>query len=146
MRLPRYDYAQTAVYFVTFCTEQRQRILCRIAEEEPPAVYLTNLGRVLRKNIDAIPEHYPGVQVVHYAIMPDHVHLLLALGCVDQTKQNTKLSTIVGSLKAMVTRQTGQNIWQRSYYDHVIRNQKDFEEIYYYIGNNPRKWLLDGKG
>jgi hypothetical protein len=53
-----------------------------------------------------------------------------------------RIATIVRSIKVLTTKDLGESIFQRSYYDHVIRNQQDYNEIWEYIDNNPRKWLL----
>ena len=86
--------------------------------------------------------------------MPDHIHLLLRIDQDSETgNPSPTLGNVVGWYKYQVTKQVnlqfgqqGEKIFQRSYYDHVIRNQRDYEEIWQYIENNPRKWILDGKG
>ncbi len=54
-----------------------------------------------------------------------------------------KIASIVQSIKVLVTKEIGEAIFQRSYYDHIIRNQQDYDEIWEYIENNPRKWILE---
>ena len=75
--------------------------------------------------------------------MPDHIHLLLR---VDFPKggTTTEISTVIGSLKRWVSRQIGRPIWQKSYFDHVIRGQRDYNEIWQYIEENPLKYLSTG--
>ena len=56
-----------------------------------------------------------------------------------------KISNIVRSIKTLTTKEIGKPIFQRSYYDHIIRNQEDYNEVWEYIENNPAKWLLTHK-
>ena len=76
--------------------------------------------------------------------MPYHVHLILRIESEISGRMISAptLSTAIGSLKRWVSKQVGRPIWQKSYYDHVIRNQKDYDEIWQYIENNPVKWQL----
>ena len=75
-------------------------------------------------------------------IMPDHLHLLLSIGCYGG-QDPPALTRIVGNFKAGVSRRCGRQIWQASFYDHVIRGPADLQEIMQYIANNPRHWILD---
>ena len=72
--------------------------------------------------------------------MPNHIHLLLRL---DETPGQAGIPQIVRQMKAHVSKRAGFSIWQRSYYDHVIRGQKDYDMIWQYIADNPAKWLND---
>ena len=102
-------------------------------------VQLTGTGKIVETYIQNIPSVYPQVTVEKYAIMPNHVHLLLLLeeGC------ETSVQTIVRSLKRMVTREFGQSIWQNSFYDVVIRNDVMYRCEWQYIDSNPDKWTED---
>lgn len=151
-RLPGYDYTTPGYYFVTFNTRVRnQNILCEIkpvgtAALGGPDVSLTRAGTVIRELIENIPHVYPDVNVDCYAIMPDHVHLILVLGCGDgppRAAAPTSLSKVVNSLKSLATKHYGQSLWQDEYYDHVIRNDTDLDETRKYIRNNPHKWTFD---
>ena len=64
----------------------------------------------------------------------------------DIKPQHNRISNIIRSIKVLVAKEVGESVFQRSYYDHVIRNQKDYDEIWEYIEDNPRKWLLKEKG
>ena len=84
LRLPEYDYAQPGYYFITVCTrERKQEVLCSIEPavgaiiNRPPRISLTPLGRIVNETIRAIPDHYPGILVDQFIIMPDHVHLII---------------------------------------------------------------------
>ena len=86
--------------------------------------------------------------------MPDHIHMIIRLdnGAIwasppsDAKPQHNRISNIVRSIKVLVAKEIGQSIFQRSYYDHVIRNQQDYDEIWEYIENNPRKWVMQKRG
>ncbi|MBR4866759.1 MAG: transposase, partial [Clostridia bacterium] len=74
-------------------------------------------------------------------IMPNHIHMIVLVDDLTDTAQS--ISTMVRSLKTLVTKEIGKPIFQRSFYDHVIRNDQDYREIWEYIENNPMKWNLD---
>ena len=76
--------------------------------------------------------------------MPDHVHILLRISPTTTSGVSVGLSTVIASLKRWVSRHVGSPIWQKSYYDHVIRGQRDYNEIWQYIEENPLKYLSTG--
>ena len=142
-RLTEYDYNTNCAYFVTICTQDRKKILSSIVGDDAhivPKPY----GMVAEKYIRNVPE------IEKYVIMPDHIHMIIRLdngsmwaSTPTETKpQHNRLSNIVRSLKILVSKEIKESIFQRSYYDHVIRNQQDYDGIWQYIENNPRKWVL----
>ena len=133
-RLKGYDYSQNGAYFITICTEKRKNLLCDIvgdAAHSVPKPY----GMITEKYIRNIP----GLE--KYVIMPNHVHMIVLVDDLADSAQS--ISTMVRSLKTLVTKEIGKPIFQRSFYDHVIRNDQDYREIWEYIENNPMKWKLD---
>lgn len=106
---------------------------------------------IAEKLIAEIPEKYPTVSVDKFVIMPDHIHMLLRFDCNSGTGvPSPTLGNVIGWYKYQVTKQVNlqsnnksERVFQRSYYDHVIRNQQDYDEIWQYIENNPRKWLME---
>ena len=149
-RLKCFDYSH-GWYFVTICTDKRKRILSRISVGRgaltPPCVELSDIGRTIEKHIFRTNDIYPNVSINTFVIMPNHVHLIVAIepaadGGVRAPRPTT-LSDIVRSIKAMVTRELGYSIWQTSFYDHVIRNEADYLRIWQYIDNNPAHWAED---
>ena len=147
IRLTDYDYAACGAYFITACTANRQRLFwsgLQPESAEPQNLPLSTVGKIAELGIRQIPLHYNGVTVDQYCIMPDHIHLILRL----ETELNGRIisaptvSTVIGSMKRWVTRQAGSPIWQKSFYDHAIRNQRDYDEVWHYIENNPAKYLL----
>ena len=154
LRLEAYDYSQPGYYFITVCTrERKQEALCSIEPavgaiiNRPPRISLTPLGRIVDETIRAIPDHYPGILVDQYIIMPDHVHLILALRHIGpdgrQIAAPTPLSNVIQQMKRITSKQAGISLWQKGFYDHVIRNDEDLANVRQYIRNNPLKWIQD---
>ena len=147
-RLPYFDYSTPGAYFITICTANREKVFWQrvgadiIRLENVP---LSAVGKIVEQGIQNIQSHYASVIVEKYCIMPDHIHLILSI----QTDVDGRMisaptiSTVVGSLKRWVSRQAGQAIWQKSFYDHGIRNQQDYLQIWEYIENNPARWKED---
>ena len=140
-RLEAYDYSQGGAYHIVICTEGRKCVLSEVFEgEDTQQLRLYPLGVLVEDAIFAIPIHYPTVSVVRYSIMPNHVHLLLSL---STETENPKVSWVVNQLKGAVTKQAGTRIWQKGFYDQVIRTEADFRKIGEYIEYNPAKWKTD---
>lgn len=146
-RLARYDYSAPGAYFVTLCTRDRACVLGSVvgaSMARPPEVVLTEYGKAVRHAILSIPAHYPNVGVDHYVIMPNHVHLLLRIGDADgRAMLAPTVSRMVQQMKGYVTKVVGRALWQRSYYDHVVRGRRDYEAIWRYIDTNPARWVRD---
>ena len=134
-RLENYDYSQEGAYFITICVKDRKPILSKIVGDDAHIVP-QKYGRILEKYIRNVPE------IEKYVIMPDHVHLIIRInnGTMWASSPTRNVATIVRSLKTLTTKEIGEPIFQRSYYDHIIRNQDDYNEKWEYIENNPKKW------
>ena len=145
LRLGEYDYSSPAAYFVTICTKDRQNyfwsspIPSRI---DPKGLPLSPNGKIAAQYIEEIPCHYPAIRLEQYVIMPDHVHLLLQVCNRDDgtTQASPDLSRVIQQLKGIISKRIGTPLWQKGFYDHVIRNEADFEEIRDYIQCNPLRW------
>ena len=151
-RLENYDYSQIGAYFVTICVKDRKRLLCQIVGTgvpDCPKIRLLNHGIVAEKYIVQLDSFYNDVSVDKYAIMPDHIHLLITVSSgqsrtpvpTEINNRNSVISRFVSTLKRFCNKEYGENIWQPRYYDHVIRNQEDYNEAWEYIENNPIKWI-----
>ena len=160
LRLKGYNYA-AGWYFVTACTREKQPLFWLpvthnpISSEGvvgadiirplcPPA--LSELGSMVERAIREIPAHYPNVRLDKYVVMPNHIHLILALAQRSgrMVSAPTKpLSTVIGSMKRYTSRAAGFSLWQRSFYDHIIRNEADYLRIWNYIDVNPARWRED---
>ena len=148
LRLNNYDYSNNGAYFITVCTQGRRNILSRIIVGEGfhplPIVELTKIGIEIENTINFINDNYRNVFIEKYVIMPNHIHLILYLGYENLGGHgNPFLQKIVGQLKSFTTNKYGKILWQRSYYDHIIRNENEYAEIWNYIDSNPYKWLED---
>ena len=151
-RLPNYDYSQNGAYFITICTQDRKPILSEIVGDGFPVP--KPCGMIAEEMICRISEKYPKVSVDRYVIMPDHIHLLLRIDRgLGTGNPSPTLGNIIGWYKYQATKeinlrlgQQGERIFQRSYYDHVIRNPQDYDQVWQYIENNPCKWMMEKRG
>ncbi len=145
VRLKGYDYSAPGAYFVTVCTKERKCILGEIVGEglRPlPENTLTPLGKETESSIQFINKNYTGVKIDRYVIMPNHIHLIVIL---EETGGGSAppLQNVIGRLKSYTTNRYGETLWQRSFHDHIIRDEKDYMKIAEYIDTNPLKWELD---
>ena len=158
-RIRGFDYSQNGAYFVTICTQNRQRILSKIVGTpvpgcpQAPCPELLSYGKIADKYIRQMNTFYDHLSVDKYVIMPDHIHFLISIheqvghpGRGVPTPRTSVVARFVGTFKRFCNKEYGQNIWQARYYDHVIRNQQDYDGIWEYIDNNPRKWMMTKQG
>lgn len=157
LRLRGYDYSSQGTYFVTICTKGKQNLFWKNNE-------LNEFGKIVENHIIELSSHYFGIKIDNYAIMPNHVHLLITIGC-DALPENDEvllnnffnkytfpdLKVIIGGLKSGITKNihkifTQIDVWQRGYYDHIINNLNDYNETWDYIENNPNVWIAKNKG
>jgi REP element-mobilizing transposase RayT len=164
IRLPGYDYTSACAYFVTLVAYQRDCLLGEIVNAE---MILNALGQIADECWRAIPAHFPNVELGAHVVMPNHVHGIIvirddesatvgATNWVAPTRNATRptgpkrgsLGAIIGSYKMAVTRriQHAHNttgIWQRNYHEHIIRNEREMNNIWKYIEANPAQWNDD---
>lgn len=139
-RLENYDYSQNGAYFITICTRDRKKILSQIVGADtirPYEIILSQYGKIVDKAINNIANIYENIPVDKYVIMPDHVHMILRI--TNNGGRMVSAPTVIAGMKRYVSKKCGVSIWQKSYYDHIIRNQKDYNEIWEYIEHNPEK-------
>jgi REP element-mobilizing transposase RayT len=147
-RLQNYDYSSCGAYFITVCTDKRKKYFWENVGAtigRPQDVELSLYGKIVSDAIENIPLIYPTLLVERYVIMPNHIHLLLRV-CSDEYGRPMvapTMSRVVNQLKGYTVKQIGRPIWQKSFHDHIIRNQKDYEEYVNYIYYNPVRWHLD---
>lgn len=149
-RLKEYDYSSVGSYFITFCTKDKKYILSRVVGRAvlcPPGVHLTPIGKVVADCIERAHAVYPTVTIDKYVIMPNHVHILMTIhAAAPDGGQRTGRPTpqvIVHAVKNATARHFSKGLWQDSFYDHIIRDQLDYDTIWRYIDDNPAKWHLD---
>ena len=158
LRLKDYDYSTSGAYFITVCVKNRKELLSKIiAQEDTYSDVRNNLsqfGKICDKYINNINIKYKNVTVDKYVIMPNHIHLILFIDGTMWASSPTKnalipssdtkhIESIIRSFKTMVTKEIGISIWQRSYNDHIIRNENDYREIWNYIDTNIYNWDKD---
>ena len=152
-RLGYYDYGQKGSYFVTLCTHSRlplfemESIVGNGLRAVPPP--LQNV--LIRKWIQETQNKFSNITIDKYVIMPDHLHLIVTIqerhtgGALPDVMQFFKTMTTndyIRGVKAGFLVPFDKKLWQKSYYEHVIRNQQDYDETWQYIENNPSKWML----
>jgi putative transposase len=151
IRLPGYDYSRAGAYFVTFVTWQRENLLGHV---DQGAVHLTPAGRIVQRGWLDLPRHYPHVALDEFCIMPNHVHAIIVLSdgdCAgDADARRHALPEIVRALKSWSARRinairhtTGLPVWQRNYYEHILRDQDEMDRARRYIQENPIHWDAD---
>ena len=154
-RLSGYDYSRAGYYFITICTQDRENHLGNISGGE---MILSEYGTIAVIYWNEIPKHYKNIKLDVWVIMPNHIHGIIVISassvgtahCAVPT--NTKLvslSQIVKSLKDVTIKQIRSKFgdvrfsWQRSFYDHAIRDEQSLHRIREYIKHNPARWDLD---
>ena len=150
-RLPDYDYNTPGAYFLTICVENRKCLLSRIVGTgllDGPDIELLQYGKVAAKYINQLNDFYDNLSVESYVIMPNHIHILLRV--LDEpartpvpTLQNSIISRFISTFKRFCNKEYGKNIWQGRSYDHIIRDQADFDKHLQYIYENPFGWTKD---
>lgn len=150
-RLKNFDYSTNGAYFITLCTINHKCILSKIVGDGFPVPQLTICGSIIENIINEIDIQYDNVNVDTYVIMPNHIHMILTISNDFGTgNPSPTISNIIAWLKYSSTKlinqkynSAGNRIFQRSFYDHIIRNENDYNEIWQYIEQNPKKWKED---
>jgi putative transposase len=158
IRLKDYDYSQPGAYFITICTEGRN---CLFGDVVNTWMKLNDYGQLVQSCWDDLPMHYPYLATDAFMIMPNHVHALMVLlddihvGAGLRPAQDTpakrhSIPEIVRALKSFSARRInelrrtqGMVVWQRDYYDHIVRDEGELRWIREYIVNNPAGWETD---
>ena len=151
IRLKGYDYSQAGAYFITICINHRQPLLGAIAD----GIMQPNSAGIMVQTIwEEIPFHYPNIELDAFVIMPNHIHGIIILKSI-QIEPVMTLGEIMHRFKSFTTAKyrhgvnqeqwqpfTGR-LWQRNYYEHIIRNQESCDRLRQYIANNPSSWQSD---
>ena len=155
-RLPGWNYACDGSYFLTICTHKCECFLGEILNGE---MVMSHLGEIVREELLRSFEIRHELKCVGYVIMPNHLHLIVNLTQLEPSKYNEprisairpkSISSFVGGFKASATSRIntlrnskGQQVWHPRFYDHLIRNNCEFELIHNYIAQNPATWNKD---
>ena len=147
-RRPSIDYSTAGYYFVTVCSHNREAFFGEVVNDQ---MRLNPAGQAIEDIWADIPRQFNQVKLDAFVIMPNHIHGIIIL------EGGISLSRVVQAFKSIAThayvrgvhkqgwKKFDQNLWQRSFYDHVIRNQKDLLRIQEYILNNPLQWAMDNE-
>jgi len=167
IRYKEYDYTQPGAYFLTFLTWHRECIFGKITNGN---IDLYDLGNITKQLWMEIPYHFPNVEIEPYVIMPNHIHGIITI--IERNRRGTiyraptkirnsdsveerfgkpvagSIPTIIRSYKAAVSRRARKElgmvyIWQRNYFEHIIRDENEMNDILLYIQSNPINWLSD---
>ncbi|HYL82626.1 MAG TPA: transposase, partial [Candidatus Angelobacter sp.] len=157
LRMRGYDYSRAGAYFVTICSHHHHCTLGSVVGGHTP---LTSIGKIVLEVWNALPERFPGLILDEFAIMPNHLHGVLGFvgaGLAPPVSTSSpplslhySLADVVGAFKSISTirvnrglGQKGKPLWQRGYYEHIIRSGEDLKNIQRYIMENPMMWALD---
>ena len=156
IRLQGYDYSQAGYYHITICVQNGHEMLGTVvvgAATCRPFVQLSDIGQTANDSINNISKIYPHISVDKYVIMPNHIHIILRVADAEsgrvsnlsgrQIAAPTTVQTVIGNMKRYVSMQIGFSIWQKSFHEEIIRNEKAYQNIWKYIDNNPAKWAED---
>ena len=159
IRLKDYDYSEPGAYFITICTKNKEKLLwngeldiqnfdCKSVgahRVRPCGLPLSEMGIVVEQKLNQWDIAYENVSLSSYVIMPNHLHIVVVILPDEngRTRCAPTVSRMVKMFKETVTKQLGENIWQKLFYDHIIRDKHDYEEISKYIRENPLKWQFD---
>jgi len=168
IRLKNYDYSQPGAYFITIVTHQREKLFGDVINGE---MRLNDAGKIARQCWWDIPRHFPHVKLDEFVIMPNHIHgilIFVAAGTKNdiagaknfsplqsQSSNMPKspsrtVGSVVRGFKIGVTKWFRQNtdvynVWQRNYYEHIVRNKTELRRIRQYILQNPKRWAKDNE-
>jgi REP-associated tyrosine transposase len=167
VRLREFDYAQNGVYFVTICTHEKE---CLFGDVQDAAIVLHEYGKIVQEELERSAEIREEMDIDTYIIMPNHVHVIVALFQADDSKSTVgasggtptgegplaptlkprSLGAFVSGFKSATTVRINRRrnmprepVWQRNYWEHVIRNENELHKLRDYIQNNPQRWELN---
>ena len=157
LSVPEIDYSQPGAYFVTVVTQDRNLLFGQIVEG---GMVLNEVGRMVKGVWMAIPDHFPNVELGEFVIMLNHIHGIIfitveathasPLPRISKGPMPGSIGAIIGSFKSAATRSFHKiqnshenSLWQRNHYEHVIRDERDYQAINEYILANPINWEED---
>lgn len=154
IRLRGYDYSQAGAYFITVCQVNRECIFGEVINGE---MHPNQFGEIVLKWWNELPTYYPPVELDEFVVMPNHMHGILLITNVGagSPRQSTApdkrtLGQLIGYFKFQITKEINQildagyaKVLQRDYYEHIIRNEREWNAIAEYIRNNPANWHAD---
>ena len=169
IRLKNYDYSGNGAYFITICTKDKMCLFwdnndkyqplmscsninneCVGAASRRPLkkVYLSKYGTIVKNELSQIPIIYPDIVFIpKYVIMPNHIHMIIIINYYGDKsgRRNAAptISRVINQFKGNISRKAGFSVWQKSFYDRIIRNNAEYSAYWQYIENNPANWQDD---
>jgi putative transposase len=165
IRLKGFDYSQAGAYYITVCAWDRE---CLLGQMEDGQMEMNEAGRIVQSVWIGLPEFYDGIELDAFVVMPNHVHGVIAIhppvGAIHESplpprkpaplriadRRRMLLSKILGRFKMVSAKQInvlrrtpGRPVWQRNYYEHIIRDDESLHRIRQYIADNPAQWHFD---
>ena len=161
IRLRGYDYTQDGAYYVTIVTQGRRTLFGDIVEGE---MQLNDTGQLIANAWEWLATRYPHVELDSYVVMPNHLHGIIVITS-DHRRGGSRtarartaptrrkpLGRLIGAFKTVSTKQVnlahgtpGRLLWQRNYYEHVIRDDEEWNQVREYIAGNPMQWEMDAE-
>ena len=166
IRMCGYHYSSCGAYFITICSFERKNIFGEIVDGK---MLLNDYGLVVQEHWSAVPDHFPFAELSGHVVMPNHFHGIIFINaeegeaCLAPTMHTAfstpravikpnSLGAIIAAFKSSVTkrinelrRSPGSPVWQRNYFEHIVRNDEEMFQIQEYIESNPLKWELDSE-
>jgi len=153
IRLHGYDYTQPGAYFITLCTHDRECLFGDVFNEN---VLLNELGQIVKRTWQWLGKQYGHIQLDAFIVMPNHLHGIIKINCCRgglrsaPTERRKPLGQLIGAFKTVSTKQINQirhtpgiPVWQRNYYEHIIRNENEMNRIREYVIHNSSTWETD---
>ena len=153
LRLKGFDYSSAGAYFVTICAQHR---LCLLGDVTDEAIRLNDAGTMVDRWWQELLGPFPTVELDEYVVMPNHIHGILWIQpAVTREGSAVDLSSIIQWFKTMTTNEYivgvktrgwepfPGKLWQRRFFDHIIRDDDTLDKIRRYVRDNPRRWLSD---
>jgi REP element-mobilizing transposase RayT len=166
IRLKGYDYSKAGLYFITICVQNRECLFGKIENEE---MVLNDAGKMIETEWMNLKIRFPNIELNEFVVMPNHFHGILEIvgatlvvAPIDDIMEkgqpqgiapmNKTIGNMMDAFKSITTveyirgvknlgwKPFNGKLWQRNYYEHIIRNQQSYENISNYIQNNPAKW------
>ena len=157
LRLPNYDYSQPGAYFITACSHKHLAIFGKVVKDN---AIPSPAGVIVQDAWHDLPNHYPNIRLDSFIVMPNHIHGIIIITISSTTNHvgaglrpaptRHGLPEIVRALKSFSARRINQlrgtpgaTVWQRGYYEHIIRNERQLNRLRNYIETNPLRWKTD---
>ena len=143
MRLKDYDYSNDGAYFLTLCTQNRKNYFGKIERMDlfsEPYIQFSEYGKIVEEQIAEINRTYTHIEIANYTVMPNHLHMIVFVengSSGTPTPTNAAIPALVSTLKRLTNQKANMPLWQRGYYDRILRNEQEYLKAWQYIYENP---------